>query len=168
MTADADFDSVVRCHGDAIARLAWGYVDTAADHDDLVQEILVALWRGLPRFRGEASVWTFVFRVAHNRAVSFAAQRRQHEPLASAEHVADARPAPDTIAERNSAHERLVHAVRRLPDLQRQAVMLHLEGASVPEIAAVQGTTENNVSVRLTRARQTLRALLVSEGEAND
>ena len=166
MTAEASFDSVVRSHGDAIARLAWGYVDTHADHDDLVQEILVALWRALPNFRGDASVWTFVFRVAHNRAMSFAAQRRRHEPLSSADHVPDARPTPDALAERISAYEQLARAVRQLPDPQRQAVMLHLEGASVPEIAAVQGTTENNVSVRLTRARQALRRLLGEPGES--
>jgi len=41
--------------------------------------------------------------------------------------------------------------------------MLHLEGFSAREIAAMQGTTENNVAVRLTRARQALRVLLGAE-----
>ena len=160
---DADFDAVVRQYGDAIGRLAWGYADNAADHDDLVQDILIALWRSLPRFRGESSVWTFVFRVAHNRGLSFVGRRKHHEPLEHATHVADDRPAPDAAAERASARERLLRAIRTLPDAQRQAVMLHLEGASIGEIAVVQGTTENNVSVRLSRARDALRRLLGAE-----
>ena len=156
----SDFDAVVRQYGDAIGRLAWGYVDNAADHDDLLQDIFIALWRSLPRFRGDSSVWTFVFRVAHNRSLSFVGRRRHHEPLDSAAHVADEGPAPDTVLERDAARARLVAAIRSLPDAQRQAVMLHLEGASIRQIADVQGTTENNVSVRLTRARDALRLRL--------
>ena len=163
MTPEADFDAVIRRHGDAIARLAWGYVDNAADHDDLLQDIFVALWRSLPRFRGESSVWTFVFRVAHNRALSFVGRRRPHDSLEAAEHVADARPGPAELAERRGQRELLMAAIRRLPELQRQAVILHLEGASPAEIAQVQGTTENNASVRLSRARQTLRAWLTEK-----
>src|SRR3989454_8249799 len=68
--ADADFDAVIRAHGDALERVAWGYVDNASDRDDLMQEILMALWRALPRFRGESSLRTFVLQVAHNRSIT--------------------------------------------------------------------------------------------------
>jgi RNA polymerase sigma-70 factor (ECF subfamily) len=54
----------------------------------------------------------------------------------------------------------LFDAIRRLPDTQREAVMLQLEGFSQREIAQLQGTNESNAGVRLTRARKTLRALL--------
>lgn len=159
-TGPPDFDTVVRRHGDALARFAWGYVDNAADHADLLQEILVALWQALPRFRGDASLWTFTFRVAHNRAVSFLTRSRRAAALPIPEQVRDPRPGPDALAERAVLRERLLAAIRRLPDLSRQAVMLHLEGAAPGEIAAVQGISENNASVRLSRARQALRVLL--------
>jgi RNA polymerase sigma-70 factor (ECF subfamily) len=57
----------------------------------------------------------------------------------------------------------LVAAVRELPETLRQTVMLRLEGLSPGEIAALQGDTENNVAVRLTRARARLRELLGGE-----
>src|SRR2546422_6689202 len=91
--ADADFDAVIRAHGDALERVAWGYVDNASDRDDLMQEVLTALWRALPRFRGESSERTFVLRVAHNRGISFAIRhRRRFEGLAEDGQLPD--PAP--------------------------------------------------------------------------
>jgi RNA polymerase sigma factor (sigma-70 family) len=157
---DRGFERVVREYGPALARLAAGYVADPADRDDLLQEILVALWRALPGFRGESSERTFVFRVAHNRAITFVSRRRRHAPLEDAGPLADPRPLPDAALARAQSHERVAAAVRRLPEPQRQTVMLHLEGLSHEEIAEVQGTTTNNVAVRLTRARHALRALL--------
>ena len=72
---------MIRAHGDALERVAWGYVDNAPDREDLMQEILMALWRALPRFRGESSLRTFVLQVAHNRSITFATRRRRFEDL---------------------------------------------------------------------------------------
>src|SRR3989442_5510001 len=82
--ADADFDAVIRAHGDALERVAWGYVDNAPDREDLMQEILMALWRALPRFRGESSLRTFALQVAHNRSITFATRRRPFADLPEA------------------------------------------------------------------------------------
>lgn len=150
-------------HGAALSRLAWGFVDNAGDHADLLQEILVALWRAVPRFRGESSIRTFTFRVAHNRSVSFAARLQRRRSVPISEDLRDTRPGPDTMAEADSRRARLMSAIRALPPVQRQAVMLHLEGASAEDIATIQGTSPNNAAVRLTRARQALRALLEVE-----
>jgi RNA polymerase sigma-70 factor, ECF subfamily len=154
------FDRIVRTHGEALSRVAWGYVESAADHDDLLQDILVAIWQALPRFRGDASERTFVFRIAHNRGCTFAARRRLHEPLTDDAPIADPRPGPDEVLDDARRREQLARAVRTLPDVQRQAVLLRLEGFSLAEIAALQGTSEANVSVRLTRGRDRLRELL--------
>lgn len=160
MTVDREFDRVARTFGEALSRVAWGYVGSVADHDDLMQDILVAIWRALPRFRGESSERTFVFRIAHNRASTFVTRRREHEPLADAASFPDPRPGPDELLDRAQRRARLVAAVRTLPEAQRQVVLLRLEGFSVGEIAALQGASENNVSVRLTRARDRLSELL--------
>ena len=155
--ADEAFNRIVRVHGPAFSRLARGYVDDAADHDDLLQEILIAVWKALPRFRGEASERTFVFRIAHNRAITYAGKTRRQ--VARTTELRTDQPADPSPVEADSSEE-LRRAVRKLPTVQRQVVMLYLEGLSPAEIAAVQGITENNANVRLTRARQALRELL--------
>lgn len=159
--ADEAFNRVVRMHGPALSRLARGYVDSAADHDDLLQEILIAVWKALPRFRGEASEYTFVLRIAYNRAVTYASRTRRQ--AARTTELSTDQPAEAPVVE-DDASEELRRAVRKLPTGQRQVVMLSLEGLSPAEIAAVQGITENNANVRLSRARQALRELLTGEG----
>jgi RNA polymerase sigma factor (sigma-70 family) len=158
--AVAGFDRIIREHGDAIARAASGYARTPSDRDDLIQEILFALWRALPGFRGDSSERTFVLRIAHNRGITFSLSRRSSTTLPDPEELADDAPAIDDRMIQSERRERLFEAIRSLPELQRQAVMLYLDGLPQREIAQLQGTTETNIGVRLTRARQTLRSLL--------
>lgn len=159
-----DIPQVLREHGDLLGRVAWGYVDNAHDHQDLMQEILMAVWRALPRFRGESSERTFLLRVAHNRGITFSLRRRRFaEVPAQTEQLLDPAPLAEARLIEEQRRERLFAAVRRLPVAQREAVMLYLEGLSHREIARLQGTSEGNVGVRLTRARQALRALLAQE-----
>jgi RNA polymerase sigma-70 factor (ECF subfamily) len=162
-TADAALRRVVREHGDALERVAWGYADNTPDREDLMQEILMALWRALPRFRGDSSERTFVLRVAHNRGITFAIRRRRFEELPEEEQLRDPAPQAEERLIAEQRRDRLFQAIRRLPEVQRQAVMLRLEGLSQREIAELQDTTETNVGVRLSRARRALRVLL---GEA--
>jgi RNA polymerase sigma-70 factor, ECF subfamily len=156
------FERIAREYGPALARLAAAYAGKA-DRDDLLQEILVAIWRALSSFRGDASERTFLFRIAHNRAITFSTRRRP-EPSLDLETLVDPRPGPASTLASSDCHERLMAAVRRLPEPQRQSVMLNLEGLSNRQIADVQGATENNVAVRLTRARKSLRELLGEDG----
>jgi len=156
-------DEVIRAHGDALERVAWGYVDNAPDRDDLMQEILLALWRALPRFRGESSLRTFMLRVAHNRAITFVTRRRRFEGLPDDGRLPDPAPLAEERLIEEQHRDQLFRAIRRLPEAQRQAVMLQLEGLSQREIAELQETSEDNVGVRLTRARKALRALLAGE-----
>ncbi|MEI9976015.1 MAG: sigma-70 family RNA polymerase sigma factor [Ignavibacteriota bacterium] len=124
--------------------------------DDLLQEIALSIWRGLPQFRGECSERTFLFRIAHNRAVTHLTRRR---PQATAEvvDVADTAPNPEAGLAREQQGERLRSAVQALPLLYRQVVTLMLEGLDYGEIAQVLGLSESNVGARLSRARQMLR-----------
>ena len=153
------FDRLLAENGAALARLAASYTNSPADRDDLVQEIALALWRALPRFRGECSERTFLFRIAHNRAVTHLTQRR---PMAAAEgvEVLDSAPNPEAGVVRGQQRDRLRRAVHRLALPYRQVVMLMLEGMDYGEIAQVLGISESNVGARLSRARQALKELM--------
>src|SRR5215218_6875349 len=70
------FGEVLRQYGAALSRLAASYTRHAGGREDVLQEIAFAIWRALPRFRGESSERTFIFRIAHNRAITYLAQRR--------------------------------------------------------------------------------------------
>jgi RNA polymerase sigma-70 factor (ECF subfamily) len=153
---------LVSDHDRGVRRLASSYEREPARREDLVQDIWLALWQALPRFRGECSERTFVFRIAHNRGVSHIQRwrRRQTEVLDAEAPIADVGLDPERAATQRQRQEHLQVAVRRLPLGLRQVVVLTLEGLSHRDIADVVGITEGNVAVRLTRARVLLSRLL--------
>jgi RNA polymerase sigma-70 factor (ECF subfamily) len=159
MPAEA-FDRIVREHGAALRRLAEGYAADASEEEDLLQDILFAVWRALPAFRGECSERTFAFRVGHNRGLTYRARRGRLYGLEAAGPVADPRVDLEADAARADARAVLLRAIRGLPASHREVVMLYLEGLSHREIAEVVGTSENNAAARLSRARKALRPLL--------
>jgi RNA polymerase sigma factor (sigma-70 family) len=155
------FARLLREHGPALRRLAAGYEADQHEREDLLQEIALALWMALPSFRGECSERTFVFRIGHNRALTHRRRRQARPPtLDDMTAIADPRADPEADLARAQHHDRLMAAVRRLPHPHRQVTMLSLEGLSHREIAEVLGITENNVAVRLSRARTTLGRML--------
>ena len=161
---EEQFRRLLAANGPALLRLAASYTNTVSDRDDLFQEIALAIWKALPRFRGESSDRTFIFRIAHNRAMSHLAKRRT-SALASDEKVdvEDPRPDPEAVLLRDQQHVRLLAAIRQLPVEYRQVMTLALEGMSYAEIAHVVGIRESNVGVRLNRGREMLRRLMEVE-----
>ncbi|HLY19318.1 MAG TPA: sigma-70 family RNA polymerase sigma factor [Bryobacteraceae bacterium] len=151
------FDQYAR----ALERLAGAYVAAREDREDLVQEIAAALWQALPGFRAEASERTWLYRIAHNVAITASVRRRKREnrEIAPGERL-DA-PSAGASAEQNLLAEEkrrmLLEAIRQLPAPDRQITVLHLEGLSGAEIAEVAGLAEGSVATRLTRIREKLR-----------
>jgi len=153
------FERLLEANRASLSRLAFSYTNTSADREDLLQDIAVALWQALPGYRGECSERTFVYRIAHNRALSALARRRPHHGAIDKEPV-DPVPLVETDIAGRQQSTRLAEAVRRLPLPYRQVVVLVLEGLEYGEIAEVLGTSESNVGVRLNRARPLLRQMM--------
>jgi RNA polymerase sigma-70 factor (ECF subfamily) len=161
VSGDEWFERVVQEYGPALRRLASAWERNPAGQEDLLQEMLLALWKALPRFRGEAAERTFVFRVAMNRALTHRFRRPPHdEPLGAAAHVSDSRRTPEAEVAALEQRAQLLSALQSLPLPMRQVLTLSLEGLSRAEIADILGISENNATVRLSRARRALQEAL--------
>jgi RNA polymerase sigma-70 factor (ECF subfamily) len=148
------FRELLNAYGASISRLAASYTADASERDDLVQEIAIAIWRALPRFRSESSERTFIFRIAHNRAISHLAQRRPRSgSIEDALEPPDHRPSPEEGASKEQETARLLAAIQHLPIQYRQVITLALEDLNYTETAEILGISESNVGVRLSRAR---------------
>ena len=155
------FDVVVSEHGALIRRIARSYEANRALVDEMVQEILLALWEALPRFRGDSELRTFVVKIAHNRAITHVSKEaRRPRCVELDERLPDPETTPDEAAEQDEARGRLERAVAQLPLGQRLVVTLALEGFSPDEIAQVLGIQVSAASVRLHRAKTSLQQLL--------
>lgn len=159
---EREYAEILRQYGAGLSRLTSSYESDLHAREDLMQDIRLAIWLALPKFRGSSSIRTFVFRIAHNRALAHVWRRRGAAP---SEHLDELEIAakgdgPDGAAIGKLDSERLHAAIRSLPDPLKQVITLALEEISHREIAEILGTTENNVAVRLTRARGLLRQRL--------
>jgi RNA polymerase sigma factor (sigma-70 family) len=157
---DKRFRGLLSANGAALGRLAASYTRSTNDRDDLLQDIALAIWQALPHFREECSERTFVFRIAHNRAITHITRRR---PVIAPEEdieIPDPSPNPEKGFAQGQEDSRLFDAIQRLPLAYKQVITLFLEDMSYSEIAEVLGIGESNVGVRLNRARQMLRQSL--------
>jgi len=157
---EGQFHRLLATSGPALLRLAASYTSTASDRDDLFQDICLAIWKALPRFRGESSERTFIFRIAHNRAISHLAKRPLPPFAADDVEARDPNPDPETELLARERGDSLARAIRQLPVDYRQVTTLALEGLAYADIAQIVGIGESNVGVRLNRARAMLRRLM--------
>jgi len=161
MSSRSGFTALVAEHQPMVARICASYERDRDRASELAQDVWFAIWRALPSYRADASLKTFVARIAQFRAISHVAQRAKL-PLEAelSESIPDVQPAPESAAIASSERSGLLAAVQRLPLVYRQPVILTLEDFSPAEVASMLGLSVNVVGVRLTRARALLRAIL--------
>lgn len=148
------FEQLIKSYAPALRRLCSAYRPDPADQQDLFQDIAVALWTALPRFRGDSSERTWLYRIAHNVALTGSARlRRRRSRETQIEWDATAPSGDDRRRE-------LLDAVRRLEPVERELALLYLEGLTAREIGNVLGISEGNAAVRLTRLRERLAQIL--------
>jgi RNA polymerase sigma-70 factor (ECF subfamily) len=146
--------------GSALGRLAGAYERDPDSRQDLLQEIHVAIWRSLTRFDGRCSLRTWVYRVAHNTAISIALRRRARAPTIVG--LDDRTPSITTTGneeeglDRRRALERLHDLIRQLRPLDRQVILLYLEQLDAAAIGEITGLSAANVATRVHRIKQRL------------
>lgn len=159
---EALFERVAEEFAAPLTRLARAHeVDTHLQQD-LLQEIHIALWRSLAAFGGRCSLRTWVYRVAHNVAATHMLRnrRRQSHRLTTLDDIELASETPDVDAEldQERAMQKVNSLIQALKPLDRQVIILHLEGLPADEIADITGISHAHTHTKLTRIRQLLAA----------
>lgn len=169
LTADTDaaglealFEKVAAEFAAPLTRLARAHeVDTHLQQD-LLQEMHIALWRSLAAFGGRCSLRTWVYRVAHNVVATHVVRnrRRQAHRLTTLDDLDLASVLPDVDAELDEgrAMQKINALIHALKPLDRQVIILHLEGLAADEIADIAGISPAHTYTKLTRIRQLLAA----------
>jgi RNA polymerase sigma-70 factor (ECF subfamily) len=147
-----------------MGRVARAYTFSTEDCKDLVQEILLQVWRSLPCFEGRASASTWIYRVALNTALAWQRKDRRRQarfrPLPDAEAVSEISDSTPGAMAAQERLEQLYAAIRQLPKADAALVLLYLDDLTYREIAEVCGLSENHVGVKLNRARKALAELM--------
>jgi RNA polymerase sigma-70 factor, ECF subfamily len=149
-------------YGAALGRLAHGYAADSEKRRDLLQEVHLALWRSFEGYDGRCSLRTWVYRVAHNTAVSWVIrQKRATREMVSLAEL-DAIPVPQD-SDRRMAIDHIMQLIHRLKPLDRQVILAWLEGMDAAAISELTGMSEGNVATKVHRIK-TLLARDFNEG----
>jgi RNA polymerase sigma-70 factor (ECF subfamily) len=171
LTQDELYREAANTYTAALERVARAYEADAEIRRDLLQDIPIALWRSFAGFDGRCSLRTWVYRVAHNTAVSHVVQqRRRNSPtlvgLEELESLPDHRES-ELVADRRHALERLLELVQSLKPLDRQVILSYLEGLDAASISEITGISPGNVATKIHRIKNLL-ARRFREGGRHD
>ena len=164
----AAFSRLFRRHADAVRTRITRLVGPVAERDDLVQKVFIALHRGLPAYRSEAKLSTYLHRIAVNAAYDHLRGRQRaaenEGPLDAAALVEQLGPALDDQVAARADLARLLALLDQLSPKKRIAfVLVAVEGCSLAEAAELIGDREGAVKQRALYARRELLARLAAE-----
>ena len=138
------FNKIVKDYSE---RLYWHVrrmVNSHEDADDLLQDIFLKIWTALPSFRGEAQLYTWVWRIATNETLNHLRKEKVRAALRmqSVDAEMERRIQADPFFNGTEAQRELMKSVARLPEKQRQVfVMRWWDELSYEEISAITGTS---------------------------
>lgn len=165
----AAFEALYARHKGGLYRYILRQCGNWAHAEELFQEVWMSLIRARNRYRVEAKFATYLYRVAHNRVIDYYRREKGRVPFsfdeedcAGAENIAAGETdQPERQAAGREQAARLLEALARLPEAQREAFLLHEEGGlSVEEIAAATGVDREAAKSRLRYALAKLRESL--------
>ena len=163
---DADaFETLVRRHEKKIFNLLYRWLGDYDEAADVAQEVFLAAFRAIKRFRGESSFGTWLYRIGVNHAknrqksLQLARQRQQAGSVSEAPDVSSSDPAEN--AEQRERHDLVQRGLNELDSDDSLLILLHdLQEFRYEEIADTLDIPLGTVKSRLHRARQALRAKL--------
>jgi RNA polymerase sigma-70 factor (ECF subfamily) len=158
------YQQAIRSFGLQLSRFMSGYEQAPGLREELQQELLLAIWQSLAGFRGDCSLRTWVYRVAHNigaRHVGLNLRQadRQCLELDAAELLADEHADIDRV-DRKIDLARVLALVHRLRPLDREVMLLYLEDLDASAIGEVTGLSARNVATKIHRIKVLLATQL--------
>lgn len=154
-TSETEFAQIVKEHKNTIYTVCFMFSKDSDEINDLFQESLLNLWKGLPDFQGKSDISTWIWRVCFNTCVSSERRKKRNMTV----------PLPTDMnlfedKDEDSRQIRMLYdRIHRLKPFDRAIVLLWLENMSYEEIASIVGISVKNVSVRLFRIKEELKKM---------
>ncbi|MBN2350182.1 MAG: RNA polymerase sigma factor [Bacteroidales bacterium] len=162
------FRKVYEENKDMVYRLCLAFLSDKPSADDLFQEIMINIWNNLDKFRGEAKISTWIYRIAVNTTILF---NKKIKKITSREYKTEifqesANDYKESVSneEEDKKYEVLMKCIHQLDKQNRIIITLRLEGMSYEDIGDIVGITPNHVGVKVNRIKLTL-AKLIKEAE---
>ncbi len=142
-----------------IYKICHSYCKNPVDREDLVQEIIIQLWKSSTKYDAHYKLSTWIYRIALNVAISFyrSENRRKQDTSAFDENIIDMVADEDAPDELEADIQLLYRFIDKLDELNKALILLYLDNLSYKEISYILGITETNVATKLNRIKQKLK-----------
>jgi len=170
---DDAFRQLVEMYQDKVIRTCMGFVHSYTDAEDIAQDVFIEIYQSVGKFRGEAGLSTWIYRIAVNKSLNFLGRSGRRKILSfidtlsggsenPAKDIASGREyAPDEDLQRSESSKAINQAMNKLPANQKTAFILSkYDDLSYQEIAGIMDISVSSVESLLFRARQNLRKSL--------
>lgn len=152
------FEQVIQQHRGILFKVANTYCHDTEDRKDVLQEMMVQLWRSYERYNGTAKLSTWIYSIVLNVAISFYRKNSGKSKATQtidddAHHTANTETNPD----KEEQLTRLEQFISELKELDKALILLYLDEKPQREIAEILGITETNVATKIARIKQKLR-----------
>lgn len=151
---EKEFSRLVREHKGTIYTVCYMFSKDEDEVNDLFQETLINLWKGIESFRSESKIDTWIYRVALNTCIS--ADRKKKRKAQAVPLTMDVNLYEDNDADTKQVQQ-LHGRIQKLGVIDRAIVLMWLEDMSYEEIGAVIGISAQNVGVKLFRIKEQLK-----------
>ena len=156
MKQEEYFTQLVRENKSTIYTVCYMFSRDEEEVNDLFQETLINMWKGIDKFREESKISTWIYRVALNTCLL--QERKKAKEVEKVPLTMDVNLFEDD--DEQTLQVRLLHQrIGRLGLVDRALVMLWLEGMSYDEIGSVMGISAQNVGVKLFRIKEQLKKM---------
>lgn len=145
------FEEIYKAYWNKVFRICMGYVNNHDWAKDIAQDTFINIWQQLPKFRQEAAIGTWIFRIASNNCLR-QIERQNRMPRTDMPEELIEYIEPD----REPQVQFLYQCIAELPETDRLIISLELEDIKQAEIAQVMGLSESNIRVRIHRIKEKL------------
>lgn len=149
------FADILKQYNGMISRICFYYASSRNAYEDLRQDVLVNIWRGIGSFRNDARESTWIYRVCLNTCITGWRREKSRGHEMPVDLIRDI--AADDEREHTDDIETLHHLISLLSPAEKALIMMQLDGMTYDEMAALTGYPRNTVATRLHRIREKMR-----------
>jgi RNA polymerase sigma factor (sigma-70 family) len=154
---EALFKEIFKANSKKIFHLCYGYTGDDDIANDLMQETFMKVWQNLEKFRNQALISTWIYRIAVNTCLSYLRVEKRQAKDELTDNIIESQ--VEEVSEKNEQVATLYKCISRLEENERIIITLVLDEVPYAEIAEISGISEGNLRVKIHRIKQKLTEL---------